>query len=29
MVKLLLAVKKRGINIDEIYNADVLNDELD
>ena len=29
MVKLLLAVKKRGINIDEIYNVDVLNDELD
>ena len=27
MIKLLLAVKKRGIDIDQIYNADVINDE--
>ncbi|EAR97738.2 hypothetical protein TTHERM_00621580 (macronuclear) [Tetrahymena thermophila SB210] len=27
MIKLLLAVKKRGIDIDDIYNNDVLNEE--
>ena len=29
MIKLLLAIKKRGVDIDTIYNIDVLNDELD
>ncbi len=29
MIKLLLAVKKRGVDIDKIYNVDVLNEELD
>ena len=29
MIKLLLAIKKRGIDIDKIYNSDVLNEEGD
>ena len=29
MVKLLIALKKRGIDVDKVYNVDVLNDELD
>ena len=29
MVKLLMALKNRGIDIDKIYNVDVLNEELD
>ena len=29
MIKLLLAIKKRGVDIDNIYNVDVVNDELD
>ena len=29
MIKLLLAVKKRGVDIDRIYNHDVLNEEED
>lgn len=27
MIKLLMAIKKRGIDIDKIYNIDVINDE--
>lgn len=27
MIKLLLVIKKRGINIDDIYNNDVMNEE--
>ena len=29
MIKLLMAVKKRGIDIDKIYNIDVLNEDLE
>jgi hypothetical protein len=29
MIKLLIAIKNRGIDIDKIYNSDVLNEQLD
>jgi hypothetical protein len=29
MIKLLLAIKKRGVDIDRIYNHDVINEEDD
>ena len=29
MIKLLLAIKKRGVDIDRIYNHDILNEDDD
>ena len=29
MIKLILAIKKHGVDIDKIYNVDVLNEEED